>query len=132
MPVGRGPGNRELPRGSERSSRPGMRTFVAAAAVALALASTATGAASFAPSGPLAAKQRRLAANRSCGAWRERPPPAQLLAAALDAGSGGTEPDLVNKIAGARSCVGGSAWRDQQGHGTFVAGLIAAEVGNAT
>ena len=41
-------------------------------------------------------------------------------------------PDLSGRIAAARSFVGGSATRDTQGHGTFVAGLIAAETDNAT
>lgn len=108
-----------------------MKTVVAAAAVALALASTATGAASFAPNDPLAARQWHLTANRSFDAWAELPPLAPVLVAVLDSGIDGTHPDLVNRIAGSRSFVGGSPLRDQQGHGTFVAGLIAAEVGNA-
>jgi subtilisin family serine protease len=107
-----------------------MRTAVAAAAVALALAGTASGAASFAPNDPLAAKQWHLTANRTFDAWAEPPLFEPVVVAVLDSGVDGTHPDLVNRIVGSRSFVGGSALRDHQGHGTFVAGLIAAEVGN--
>ena len=48
----------------------------------------------------------------------------------IDSGIDGTHPELEDRIAASRSFVGGNALTDQQGHGTFVAGLIAAQVNN--
>src|SRR5262249_14848811 len=43
-----------------------------------------------------------------------------------DSGIDGTHPDLRGRVVAAKSFVGGSPYRDEQGHGTFVAGEIAA------
>ena len=48
----------------------------------------------------------------------------------IDSGIDGDHPDFAGKIADAKSFVGGSARVDEEGHGTFVAGLIAAGVNN--
>ena len=50
--------------------------------------------------------------------------------AVIDSGVDGGHPELANRILGAKSFVGGSARVDNLGHGTFVAGLIAAGVDN--
>jgi subtilisin family serine protease len=51
--------------------------------------------------------------------------------AIVDSGVDGTNPDLAGRILAARSFVGGSPYRDDEGHGTFVAGEIAANPTNA-
>ena len=51
--------------------------------------------------------------------------------AVIDSGIDATHPEFEGKIAEAESFVGGSARVDAEGHGTFVAGLIAAGVDNA-
>lgn len=106
---------------------------LAAALAALALAAPASASgerAAYVPNDPLAAKQWHLVANRAFDAWAEPPPLASVLVAVVDSGVDGKHPDLVNRIVGSRSFVGGSPLVDTQGHGTFVAGLIAAESNN--
>lgn len=81
----------------------------------------------FLPNDPLVARQWYLAQNRSYDAWGpELPPLAPVRVAVIDSGVDGTHPELQPRIFAARSFVGGSARVDTQGHGTFVAGLIAA------
>lgn len=80
----------------------------------------------FLPNDPLVARQWYLAQNRAYDAWQELPPLAPVRVAVIDSGIDGTHPELAPRIAAARSFVGGSARLDTQGHGTFVAGLIAA------
>jgi subtilisin family serine protease len=107
---------------------------VAVALAALAVAAPASAAvsrAAFAPNDPLVPRQWHLAANRAFDAWEELPPLAPVRVAVIDSGVDGKHPDLVAKIVAARSFVGGSPLVDTQGHGTFVAGLIAAETNNA-
>jgi subtilisin family serine protease len=48
----------------------------------------------------------------------------------IDSGIDGTHPEFVGRIALSKSFVGGSALTDEQGHGTFVAGEIAASLDN--
>ena len=50
--------------------------------------------------------------------------------AVIDSGVDKTHPDLAERILDAESFVGGKAGTDALGHGTFVAGLIAAGVDN--
>ena len=50
--------------------------------------------------------------------------------AVIDSGIDGGHPEFAGRIAAARSFVGGSARRDRHGHGTFIAGLIAASLNN--
>ena len=89
----------------------------------------------FVPNDPLAAKQWHLNATRAFDFWDTSAlalalPPVRV--AIIDSGIDATHPDLVNKIVegGTKSFVGGSATVDNEGHGTFVAGLIAATVDN--
>jgi Subtilase family len=84
----------------------------------------------FVPADPLAAKQWYLAANRAFDFW-EQPtaaPGAGVRVAVIDSGIDGEHPELAAKVAAAESFVGGSPLVDRAGHGTFVAGLIAAGV----
>ncbi len=89
----------------------------------------------FVPNDPLAAKQWHLNATRAFDFWDTSAlalalPPVRV--AIIDSGIDATHPDLVDKIVegGTKSFVGGSATVDHEGHGTFVAGLIAATVDN--
>jgi subtilisin family serine protease len=86
----------------------------------------------FVPNDPLTAKQWYLAQNRAYDAWTELPPLAGVRVAVIDSGADAGHPELTRRIVAARSFVGGSARTDFQGHGTFVAGLIAAETNNQT
>lgn len=82
----------------------------------------------FTPNDPFLPRQWYLAQNRSYDAWTELPPLAAVRVAVIDSGVDATHPQLAGRIAAARSFVGGdpSDTSDTQGHGTFVAGLIAA------
>ena len=83
------------------------------------------------PNDPLVPRQWHLEATRAYDFWDAIPllPPVRV--AVIDSGIDGTHPELAPRIVGSRSFVGGSARVDEQGHGTFVAGLIAATVDNA-
>lgn len=83
------------------------------------------------PNDPLAPRQWHLEATRAYDFWDAIPllPPVRV--AVIDSGIDGSHPELASRIVGSRSFVGGSARVDAEGHGTFVAGLIAATVDNA-
>jgi subtilisin family serine protease len=90
----------------------------------------------FVPNDPIAAKQWHLGGTRAFDFWESSAlalalPPVRV--AIIDSGIDATHPELVDKIVkgGMKSFVGGSASVDVEGHGTFVAGLIAASVDNA-
>jgi len=102
---------------------------VALAALAL-LAFAAAPAAAYVPTDPLAPRQWHLEANRAFAAWEALPRLARVRVAVIDSGIDGGHPDLRGRVVAHRSFVGGSALVDTQGHGTFVAGLIAAHVDN--
>jgi subtilisin family serine protease len=84
----------------------------------------------YVPNDPLVSKQWYLTQNRAYDSWDAKPPLAATLVAVIDSGVDGTHPDLSARILEAKSFVGGHATIDKQGHGTFVAGLIAAESDN--
>jgi len=85
---------------------------------------------SWVPNDPL--KQWHLTVNRAFDFWDAAPSLPPVRVAVIDSGIDATHPEFVgNKIAEAMSFVGGSARVDREGHGTFVAGLIAAGVDNA-
>ena len=88
--------------------------------------------AAYVPNDPLAPKQWHLEYNRAFDFWEQPPILPAVRVAVIDSGIDGDHPDLVGKIADAKSFVGGSAREDTEGHGTFVAGLIAAAVNNAS
>jgi len=98
---------------------------LAVVAAALALASTA---AAYVPTDPLAAKQWYLADDHAFDIWPTPPTYQPVRVAIVDSGIDGTLPDFAGRIADARSFVGGSPLVDTEGHGTFVAGEIAANM----
>jgi stage II sporulation protein D len=94
-----------------------------------ASAPRATVANAFAPDDPLAEQQWYLEHDRAFDFWPYPPALPPILVGIVDTGVDLGHPDLVGRIAAVRSFVGGTA-DDQIGHGTFVAGEIAAAVGN--
>ena len=101
------------------------RALVLAALAALALAGTA---AAFTPSDPLAAKQWYLLDDHAFDAWPEPPALPPVRVAIVDSGIDNTLADFSGRILDARSFVGGSPYVDTVGHGTFVAGVVAANL----
>ncbi len=101
-------------------------SFRVAAAIA-ALLALAAPAAAFTPTDPLVPKQWYLAANHTYDAWGQPPTLAPVKIGIIDSGVDPTHPELAKRIVALRSFVGGKGY-DVQGHGTFVAGVIGAEV----
>ena len=109
----------------------------AAAAAALSLLLAPTAAAlplrpAFTPTDPLAPKQYYLAQDHAFDAFGpELPVVNPVRIAIIDSGLDGGHPEFPrSRIWQARSWVGGSALTDEEGHGTFVAGEIAAAINN--
>jgi subtilisin family serine protease len=82
------------------------------------------------PSDPLVAKQWYLTQSRFYESWLTLPAFERIPVAVIDSGVDFGHPDLDGRILDTESFVGGSARTDALGHGTFVAGLIAAGVSN--
>src|SRR5438270_426178 len=125
------PGHDEAARG-----RLGVRRLAAAAAatgLALAGSAAAARAAGFVPNDPLAPRQWYLSQDHTFDFWPpELPqlPGAGVRVAVIDSGIDGGHPDLAGRVVAAKSFVGGSPLTDEEGHGTFVAGEIAATTNN--
>src|SRR5207249_3083664 len=105
------------------------------AALALLLAPSALALAlrtSFAPTDPLAPRQYYLAQDHAFDAFpAELPVLNPVRVAIIDSGLDGGHPEFPrSRIWQARSWVGGSALTDEEGHGTFVAGVIGAALNN--
>jgi thermitase len=81
----------------------------------------------YVPNDPFLPRQWYAAQNRAFDAWLEPPALASVRVAVIDSGVDGGHPELATRIAASKSFVPGPATVDTQGHGTFVAGLIAAE-----
>jgi subtilisin family serine protease len=75
---------------------------------------------------PLAAKEWYLEQDQAWTYWSTPPKLVPVKVAVIDSGIDGSHPEFVGRIVAARSFVGGSPFRDEQGHGTFVAGEIGA------
>jgi hypothetical protein len=105
------------------------------AVLALALAPGAAAMpfrAGFVPNDPLAPKQYYLAQDHAFDAFpTELPVVNPVRVAIIDSGIDGGHPEFPrSRIWAARSWVGGSPLTDEEGHGTFVAGMIAATIDN--
>jgi hypothetical protein len=83
----------------------------------------------FAPTDPFYARQWYLGAVKAFDAWPQRPTLPGMRVAVIDSGIDVGHPEFAGRIAQAKSFVGGTA-RDNHGHGTFIAGLIAASMNN--
>jgi subtilisin family serine protease len=102
--------------------------LLGALAAALAVPAAAL---AFAPNDPLAPQQWYLDHDQAFGYWPNLPTGglAPVKVAVIDTGIDLGHPDLIGRVVASRSFVGGTV-RDTAGHGTFVAGEIAAVVDN--
>ena len=107
-----------------------MRIALAVAAVAAALV-TVGPAAAFTPTDPDFAKQWYLAQDHAFDAWPDPPPPtlfSPVRVAIIDSGIDAGHPEFIGRILAGRSFVAGDWRNDVEGHGTFVAGMITADL----
>jgi hypothetical protein len=87
---------------------------------------------SFAPTDPLAKRQWYLDAINAFTFWPQLPAiRAPVYVAVIDSGVDASHLELESRIAESRSFVDDFPRKDAEGHGTFVAGMIAAETNNA-
>ena len=84
----------------------------------------------FVPNDPLAEIQWHLNAIRAFDAWPDLPALSPVRVAVIDSGIDGGHPEFQGRIAGARSFVPSKPDEDKLGHGTLVAGEIAAATSN--
>jgi subtilisin family serine protease len=100
------------------------------AGVEYAEAVTAERSLAFVPNDPLVSSQWYLAAIRAFDHWAEKPPLAPTLVAVVDSGIDAGHPEFGGRIAALKSFVRSPAGVDSFGHGTIVAGEIAAALDN--
>ena len=106
-----------------------MRKAVTAIAAAAMLVAPAAALAGFTPNDPLASRQWYLAQDKVFNAFDVLPLLRPVRVAVIDSGADAGHPELKGRVADAKSFVGGTT-ADTQGHGTFVAGEIAAWTDN--
>jgi len=105
------------------------RALLLVVTAALAAAASAS---AFTPTNPLAARQWYLQDDHAFDAWPTPPTNLQPVKVAIvDSGLDCSLPDFAGRLLAERSFVGGSACTDTEGHGTFVAGEIAADLGTS-
>jgi subtilisin family serine protease len=98
-------------------------------ALAVAVHAAAAPAAAFTPSDPLAPKQWFLVDDHAFDTWAEPPTVLDAVKVALiDSGVDCSLPDFQGRLLDAKSFVGGDPCVDTDGHGTFIAGEIAANL----
>jgi subtilisin family serine protease len=105
-------------------------SWVVAVLAAAVLVGAAT-AAAFDNTEPLAAKQWYLQEDHAWDFWPSMPQLYPVRVAVIDSGIDRDHPEFAGRIAGGRSFVGTPWYVDSQGHGTFVAGEIAANAFNS-
>lgn len=99
--------------------------------VTAALAAAAP-AAAFTPTNPLANRQWYLQQDHAFDAWPTPPTNLQpVKVAVVDSGVDCALPDFAGRLLLEKSFVGGNPCVDTEGHGTFVAGEIAADLGTS-
>ncbi len=108
-----------------------MRRVVTVGAAMVGLLVVPTSAQAFNPNDPLAPKQWYLTQDRAFDAFSEVPDLPPVRVAVIDSGVDLSHPELQGRIVRMRNFVGDGTPVDEQGHGTFVAGEIAAAVDNA-
>jgi Subtilase family len=86
---------------------------------------------SFLPNDPLLSRQWYVKGVRAFDAWSQFPPLAGVRVAVLDSGIDTEHPEFTKQVAAGASFVPSSWQLDTIGHGTFVAGEIAAATNNA-
>jgi subtilisin family serine protease len=108
------------------------RLAVAVALLLLTAVATASARTLFATNDPLASRQWYLQRDKAFDFWpTSLPQLAPVKVAVIDSGIDGGHPEFpASRIAAAKSFVGGSPLVDTDGHGTFVAGEIAAAPDN--
>ena len=103
------------------------RVLLLVVTAALAAAAPAS---AFTPTNPLAPRQWYLQDDHAFDAWPTPPTNLQPVKVAIvDSGLDCSLPDFAGRVLAQRSFVGGSACTDTEGHGTFVAPQIAADLG---
>jgi hypothetical protein len=103
------------------------RAVLAAVLAALVLP---VAAAAFENTEPLAARQWYLTEDEAWDFWPTPPKLFPVRVAIVDSGIDAKHPEFLGRIVAAKSFVPGSPLQDTQGHGTFVAGEIAANAFN--
>jgi Subtilase family len=86
---------------------------------------------SYTPTDPFIKRQWYLDAVNAFDYWPQPPVRAPVHVAVIDSGIDASHPELAGRIEDATSLVDNQPRKDAQGHGTFVAGVIAAEANNA-